>query len=478
MKKHYFLYTLLFLITFGATRTGFAQKEFEKADLFLKKKFSKGNIPGFAVAIVKNNKTVFAKGYGKNADGSPVNANTPFAIASLSKSMTAMAVLQLVESGKINLDERASAYLKDFPPAASMVTVRQLLYQTSGFSDISYPELSFYDQPSRLNEAIERMHDVTPLTPPGEQFHYHNPNYQFLAAIVESVSGIPFPDYLRQHIFKPSGMSHTFDAPFTDDFYHNRDVPYVPGSIYLFGMPVQKKEPRWFVEGAAGVVSTANDMARWLAVQMNGGVYENQRILSEAGIKTMQTPYPGGSYAMGWVAGENLIKHNGILWTSQAEQVILNDSGYGIVLLFNSGFSAFQNYGDFSRGIIQALEGQTPEVSYVPTVSYEILVLVLTLISVVLSTRKMKKKVPRKQKPAREKTFSAWFAILVRTLPLILLICIPYIGTAMSGRVLNWLRIFLAMPSIVIMLLTISLLNLAIIVRQVSSLLKKHGAGI
>ncbi len=440
----------------------------QKIDAFLQQKSEKGNIPGFSVAIAHQGKTIFAKGYGRTGDNKPVNADTPFAIASLSKSFTAMAVMQLVETGKIKIDSPISDYLPSLGENGTKITVRQLLNQTSGYSDLTFPELAFHDQPRTLQSAIERMKNVTLVSKPGEAFHYHNPNYQVLARLVEVVSGESFPVYLDKNIFIPLNMSNTVSVSGTKDFYNVPGVNYTPGHVFLFGYPLKKKEPDWFIQGSAGMVSTSNDMAHWLIANINKGAYKNHQVLSPQGIQAMQTPYPGGSYAMGWIAGDStLVRHNGILWTSQAEQIILKNKNYGIVILFNSGLSAFQDYGSFTRGITDIINGNNPEISIFPTIAYEVLIAVIAILAIFMSCRRLTRTKQWEKKYASRSKFLSWLWLIFRLTPMILLLSIPQIGTSMSGRVLSWDRIFWAMPSIVILLSIVAVLNVIIVAARI-----------
>lgn len=466
MKKFLSLSFLTLLGFLVFTEEANAQQDTlqQKLDTYLRHKLAKGNIPGFSVAIVHGNKIVFSKGYGKTGENQPVTDDTPFAIASLSKSFTAMAIMQLSEAGKIKLDAPIAEYFSSLGENGKKITVRQLLNQTSGYSDLTFPELAFQQQPQSLRQAIERMKNVSLVSRSGEKFHYHNPNYQVLARLVEVVSGESFPTYLDKNIFIPLKMKHTVSLNGTKDLYTMQELNYTPGHVFLFGYPLVKKEPDWFIQGSAGMISTANDMAAWLIVNMNKGAFENHQLLSPEGIKEMQTPYSGGSYAMGWISGDStLIRHNGILWTSQAEQVIMKDKGYGIVILFNSGLSAFQDYGAFTRDIAEILTGGTPELSAFPTIGYEIITGLIAVIAIIMSCRRLTRGKQWRRKYAERSKFLSWLWLLLRLTPLALLLSIPQIGTSMSGRVLSWERIFWAMPSIVIFLSVVSVLNVIIV---------------
>ncbi|GAB3515743.1 serine hydrolase domain-containing protein [Emticicia fontis] len=441
-------------------------EQLKKLDQFIQQNMDKNHIPGLSIAIVNKDQMVFSKGYGKDGTNRSIISTTPFAIASLSKAFTAMAVMQLVEAGKINLDAPVKQYIPSFKMAdsrADQITVRQLLNQTSGLSDVVYPELSFKQQPASTQNTIEHLKDVKLDTNPGEKFHYHNPNYHVMARLVEVVSQEKFADYLQKHIFSPLQMTNTSSHHSTLEF--QRKVPQ--GNIFVFGQAVKTNEPNWFIEGSAGLVSTTSDLARWLRLYLNKGEFQGQRIISAQGVETMFSHPANSSYGLGWfVDGQKNVSHSGVFWTYQAEQMILTKEGYGIVILFNSGINAFQDYHTFMQGVSNVLTNQEPELPFMNDALYELLIatfIIVTLILTVFSFRNMKMWVIKhRQKPS-------WVVIsknIVRLLPLVLLILAPTLLTLISHRVLSWERIFLMAPSVIIWLGIVAFCNLMVVISR------------
>src|SRR5690606_17190614 len=124
-----------------------------------------------------------------------------------------------------------------------------------------------------LDASIQRLHAVRITESDQGTFHYHNPNYQILARIVELVSGKDFTLYLKENILEPLGMSHTRSVRRTSDFYTEPGGNLLSGYNFFFGIPIRKKEVEWFVEGSAGMTSNVQDMARWLGLFLNEGTY-------------------------------------------------------------------------------------------------------------------------------------------------------------------------------------------------------------
>lgn len=182
------------------------------AILFIRAQMAAQRIPGLALAINQGDQVLYVKGYGLARDGQVVTSQTQFLIASLSKSFTALAVMQLVEAGQVELDASVQRYLPDFtladPTVAAQITVRHLLNQVSGLADAGFPEMRL-PMPATLAERIRTLHTAQPVAQPGVTDQYFNVNYRILARPIEVVSGQPFSTYLQTHIFASLQMAHT-----------------------------------------------------------------------------------------------------------------------------------------------------------------------------------------------------------------------------------------------------------------------------
>jgi len=410
----------------------------------------------------------------------PVTAETPFAIASLSKAFTATAVLQLVDSGLIELDASVMSYipkLKINDPRAKAITVRQLLYQTSGLSDKGFSEFLSDSQPDSLLEAVLRMETAHLTSIPGQKFHYHNPNYQILALLVESVSHERFSDYLHRHIFDPLGMRDTYDFSNTSAFYSGPKM-LGQGHIFFVGRTIPMKEPAWSVDGPAGMISTANDMARWIGMQANGGNFQGVELLSSKSLRMMRKPPPEikTSYGMGWVVspGSHLY-HSGILWTYSSEEIVFTSNGYGVVLLFNGGINAFVDYYSFVEGISDILDRREPEIPSTPYWLYPICAGLILLVAIGLSVRRLFRTNQWYRNYRSRSIWKSWCYLCVRLLPFCLLIFIPQLIALLGDRVLSWYRIFLIAPDIISGLVIFGVLNLAIVVIRILFLVRHSG---
>ncbi|MDJ1499614.1 serine hydrolase domain-containing protein [Xanthocytophaga agilis] len=446
-------------------------------DSFIKEYLQKTNISGIAVAIVDKNKILFSKGYGQTTSNHIITGDTPFAIASLSKSFTALAVMQLVDAGKINLTLPVAHYLPTFhinDPEGAKITVAQLLYQTSGLSDLGFPDMKL-DQPHSLERAMVNLQQAHLTNNPGQKYHYYNPNYQILARLIEVVGKEDFSNYLKKHIFDPLHMNHTVNVTHTQEFYTKTGGNLAKGYYSLFGTSLPKEEQDWFVSGSAGMVSTVNDMSNWLRLQLNNGTIDSTQLLSTKGIRILHTPPTGvkSNYAMGWKAGNNgELSHGGILWTYQSEQTLLTKEGYGIVVLCNNGINAFQDFHGFMEGIITLLRNQPIGASGISNNGYAMLSILAIGIALGMGIYRLYRSSKWIVNYSKGSKWRSWFVLSLRLIPCCLLIFMPHLIAFASGRVLHWEGIFLMMPEIMIWLGIVAIVNILIACRQLILLTK------
>ncbi len=312
-------------------------------DSYIQDEMSNDRVPGVALAIVRDGEVVYLKGYGDDGYGRPVTADTSFILGSMSKSFTALAVMQLVERGLVELDAPAQRYLSWFrvadPAASAQITVRHLLNQTSGIPARA-PQAD--QEGATLQDHVRALATVQLSNPPGEQHEYSSPNYLVLGAIIEQVSGQSYGQYLQEHIFAPLGMQHSFTDQDTAI-----QQGMAQGHRYWFGFPVAAtlsyetdRMP------TAAVISSAGDLAHYLIAQQNGGSFQGQQVLSPEGMAEMHRPAAAGdgfSYAMGWRVGPikdiPAIHHGGIVPHFRGKMVMLPEQRWGVAVLTNASTS-------------------------------------------------------------------------------------------------------------------------------------------
>ncbi len=358
-------------------------------DAYVAEYMRNDQVPGVAVAIVHQNAVVYSRGFGDDGYGRPVTPDTSFILGSMSKSFTALAVMQLAEQGAIALDAPARQYLPWFavadPEASERITVRHLLNHTSGIPARA-PRASVPD--ATMDDQVRALAGVTLNHAPGEAHEYASPNYLVLGAIIEQVSGQPFDAYVTQHIFAPLKMQHSFTSQETAIANG-----MAQGHRYWFGFPVAAtlsyeadRMP------TAALISSGNDMARYLLAHLNGGTVDGQQVVSPAGMAELHRPNAPGdgfSYAMGWrvgpVEGVPAVHHGGIVPHFRGKMVLLPDQQWGVVVLTNASTSfplpIVPTSHRLADGIAAYLAGQAlPSPGYSQTVLYVAIAIGMLLI--------------------------------------------------------------------------------------------------
>ena len=203
-------------------------------------------IPGMALAVVRDGEPDRLWADGVARPGVPMTPQTPVLLASVSKSLTAVAVMQLVAAGKLSLDARVVGYLPWFstadPGLSDQITVAQLLHHTSGLADGVRTDGALLDDqsPAALERGVRRFANVELSFAPGSDFVYSNLNYDLLGLLVQTVSGERFADYMRDHVFVPMGMrnatadpARAADLGAADGYYRWFGVRYLPTPVPL-----------------------------------------------------------------------------------------------------------------------------------------------------------------------------------------------------------------------------------------------------
>ncbi|HET7433887.1 MAG TPA: serine hydrolase [Thermoanaerobaculia bacterium] len=315
-------------------------------------------LPGIAVAIVRNDRVIYAKGFGVKDLGSdnPVTADTTFQIASNSKAFTTAALAMLVDDGKLSWDDPVRQYVDYFrladPCAESMVTVRDTVSHRTGLS--RHDEL--WDNAPWSREEVLRKIGQVKLNKPFRTAYQYN-NIMFIAAgeVVSHAANMPWDDFVRTRLFQPLGMNSTFTE---DAKWQSAD--HATGYRYDWKKERISMQPPIDTNtlGAAGAIkSTARDMAQWVRLQLNNGVIDGKRLISEDALNETKMPQtvirleklsrdtnPESNvmaYGMGWniqdYRGELLVSHGGALNGFRSHVDLLPRRGTGFVILTNVG---------------------------------------------------------------------------------------------------------------------------------------------
>jgi len=328
------------------------------------------DVPGIAVAIVKDGEVVLARGYGVREQGKPgrVDAQTPFAIASNTKAFTAASLSILADEGKLKLDDRVIDHLPWFRMSDPFVTgemrIRDLLSHRSGLTlgagDLLYWPATTYDS----KEVVARLAKVPLKGGFRDRYAYDNILYAVAQQVIEQVSGLSYADFLQQRIFDPVGMRGT---RFNADHLQPGDAPAVGHAKYDFSELRTVAPLTWANNsGAGGIYASVDDLAKWMRVQLDGGrLPDGKPLFSEQRQRemwSMITPQPipepsvpalaaarpdFAGYGEGWslssYRGQRLVWHTGG-WPGMVSRLtLLPAQKLGVVVLTNQEVGAAFN---------------------------------------------------------------------------------------------------------------------------------------
>jgi CubicO group peptidase (beta-lactamase class C family) len=339
---------------------------------------------GLAVGVVRDGHPSFLHGHGLAdiASKAQITEDTVFRIASLTKLFTAIAVMQLVEGGLVDLDVPANDYLRAYnlvPTKASWrpATVRHLLTHTAGIPEVVHVADLFHpgwgplmERPAELSvPAGERLPSLAEYyagglrvtAEPGTAFQYTNHGFATLGQIVADVAGVPLADYYRERLFEPLGM--------TDTSLDRLDrVALQLATGYVFGRrgPQPAPDRDWICRlGAGGIYSTPRDLGRFVAALLGGGANHHGRVLEAATLATMFEPHfrpdpriPGRGlgFFRAEAAGHPLVGHDGLLPGFNTELLVAPNDGVGVFALTNGSPGAHDwlaiELGDLLRQLL------------------------------------------------------------------------------------------------------------------------------
>lgn len=315
-------------------------------DTYIMAQMQAQRLPGLALGIVHGKQIVHLRGFGvATPQGRPVTPQTPMVIGSLTKSFTALAIMQLVEAGKLELDAPVQRYVPWFsladPNASAQIALRHLLAHTSGIPRFVGRALLAEKGEKTVEQRVRELGAVDLSGPAGATFQYSNANYLILGLVIQIVSGQSYEEYIRLHILDPLEMGHSFlsEAEAVQD-------GMATGYRWWFGVPLPADLPYLPDALPAGfLLSSAEDMADYLIAHLNGGRYGDASILSPTGVAELHRPEApigssGAHYGMGWVSEEingiAMLTHAGDTANFHADMILLSESQWGVIVLTNA----------------------------------------------------------------------------------------------------------------------------------------------
>lgn len=354
-----------------------------KLNSYVSTEMQKRKIPGISLTLVKGDDVVFSRGYGyRDVERSlPATENTLYGIGSVTKSVTAVAILQLSERGKLKLDDPVTNYIEPYKvdKYANKTTVTHMLTHTSGFPTLNAAEIllmrdigkdgtyipmtDYADFFDLINEAKDER-----VSPPGESFFYWNEGYTILGKIIEELTGKEFDQYISENILKPLGMDRsTFHKELA---LADPDV----ATPYYFGEggrePVSIVDNK-LVQSPGGLITSSLELSRYLRMWMGSKKYNdgvlNEKSIAEGIKPRAKTNRLGGMidafYAFGWMTSKNLfgmefVSHSGSVGVSSGFLGFVPELGIGVSIGSNHGETPTSQIGSYALSLL--MDGKDP----------------------------------------------------------------------------------------------------------------------
>jgi len=356
----------LFLLTVLTTFQTFAQGDFLKDSLdnYINREMQRWQIPGVAIAIVKDGKVITTKGYGLRETGKPdkVDEFTLFQIASNTKAFTGTALALLDYQKRISLDDKVTKYLPWFqlkdPCATEMVTIKDILCHRIGFYTFQSDFLN-WDCNMTTDALIKNMRNVQPVNEFRAKYGYCNMGYVTAGEVIKAVTDTSWQDFFDYHFFKPLQMnrSSVFHQKIVTDANAAKPYTLVDNKLVLLDYANIDN-----IGACASINSCVNDISHWIMMQLNKGKYENKEVIPSAVINTTQNSYmivrETGSARMpsNHMYGYKIVSHDGGANGFVTNTTLLPELNAGFVILTNTDANWF--YGALRQQLINYFANQ------------------------------------------------------------------------------------------------------------------------
>lgn len=308
-------------------------------DAYVAAQVEKQGFVGLSLAIVRGGEVVLARGYGSSAiGGTPVTADTVFAIGSVTKQFTCASMLLLAEDGKLTLEDRVALHRPELARATD-ITLYDLLTNVSGYPD--YYPLDFVDarmaRPIDPDALLAQYAGGALEFEPGTRWSYSNTGFVLAGRIVEKISGEPFAGYLQRRIFGPLGMTRTSFGPPTD-----ANGMAIGHTNFALGapQPAQPEAPQW-LHAAGAIHSTVTDLARWDLALIDGALLKAeswQRMTTPRTLTTGAATDYGCGVGLARRGGETVVQHSGAVSGFLAWNAMVPRTRSAVIMLANADF--------------------------------------------------------------------------------------------------------------------------------------------
>jgi CubicO group peptidase (beta-lactamase class C family) len=358
--RHRPAYLAILILAILVNRLPAADAPLADLDNYVSTAMAQWEVPGLAMAVVKDDKVVFAKGFGKRKLGEDkaVDAETLFAIGSSSKAFTAAAIGMLCDDDKLSWDHPVQKHIPDLqlhdPYVTRELTIRDLLCHRCG---LPRGDFIWYGTIHDRSEVLRRARFIKPQWSFRSHFGYQNIMFLVAGEVVGKTAGIGWDDFVKQRLFLPLGMKSSNTSVASLSSSDNVATPH--SKIEKSVQPIAWRNID-NVGPAGSINSNVTDMAQWVRLQLGEGSVDGKRLISGAAIKEMQAPqtviprdknyeriYPDAhflAYGLGWFLhdyqGRKVVEHGGAIDGMRAEVALLPEEKLGLVILCNRGGTA------------------------------------------------------------------------------------------------------------------------------------------
>lgn len=356
---------------------------------------NKCKLPGFSIAVVHDGAVCYADGFGARdpQHNLPATADTLYGIGSVTKSFVAIGILQLVETGAIDLHDPVSHHIPfalGLPDAP--ITIRHLLTHTLGLPSLATSTMVIHkglglesaiplSSPNDFYRFVNSAQDEI-VAKPGERFFYHNAGYRMLGHIIQEKTGQPFTKYIQEKVIAPLGMARTtFDVAAAqadpDHAVFHRQSATGANEPVPFPYPSPVDNPEFsFLSAAGGLFSSVNELAKYVQMHLEMGQTQSPPLMPQASFEQMHTshvprpaqnPMPDGTFAQQGYGygvaitpdffGHKLVAHDGSVLVSTASMAFIPDLNVGVVMMGNG---AGMPYATIAQSVFAILLGKEP----------------------------------------------------------------------------------------------------------------------
>lgn len=363
LKIIFLLIVVIYMHTINVNALDTEQIDYEKIDRYIYEEMDTAIITGLTLTIVYEDQIIYQKIYQTKEYPEQLTLDSPFYIGSISKSITALAIKQLTNKGLINIDDYISDYLPWFTlrdANDNEIKIRNLMNHTSGFTTAD-GNLAFTYQSSHTIETLVRKinSEITLKNIVGEVNEYSNLNYVVLGAIVESVSGLSYENYVTQNIYKPLRMTNT---------YHSLEEAEANGLYPSFrivnSLSLRMNLPLPTGQVPAGyLVSSTHDMTNYLIMFLNRGNFEKRSLFDNNDLIPSSNLLTYDAYWQKMYIPSGYFGHAGATFSSTSQLIINQKEKLGILILTNSRDVSSTNpisASTISEGIIMIMQGGNP----------------------------------------------------------------------------------------------------------------------